>query len=132
MKVELDLGVAPFLVFTVVPELEVEVAAGTYVKQSQVRIMSAVASGLEKTRVDIFVVPLGDKFDNMTAFLIYERFWQKKVPINSTVFGDYDVIYIQYPGNDEYLCTPCLYRGREKRVSILLSLFLFLWYINVY
>ncbi|MQM09298.1 hypothetical protein Taro_042169 [Colocasia esculenta] len=100
MQVELDLGVAPFRVFSVVAELEVEVAAGIYMKQSQVRIMGAAASNddQEKTRVDIDLVPLGEKFDNMTAFLTYERFWQKKIQINMSTFGDYDVIFVRYPG----------------------------------
>uniref|UniRef100_A0A1D1Z5B2 Receptor-like serine/threonine-protein kinase ALE2 n=1 Tax=Anthurium amnicola TaxID=1678845 RepID=A0A1D1Z5B2_9ARAE len=100
MQVELDLSVAPFRVLSVVAELEIEIAAGIYMKQSQVRIMGAAASSedQEKTRVDIDLVPLGEKFDNMTAFLTYERFWQKKVSINASVFGDYDVIFVRYPG----------------------------------
>uniref|UniRef100_A0A1D1Y004 Receptor-like serine/threonine-protein kinase ALE2 n=1 Tax=Anthurium amnicola TaxID=1678845 RepID=A0A1D1Y004_9ARAE len=100
MQVELDLRVAPFRVFSVSQELEIEVAAGVYMKESQVRIMGAAASGQdqEKTRVDIDLVPLGEKFDSMTALLTGERFWQKKVPINASIFGDYEVIFVRYPG----------------------------------
>ncbi|KAJ0970405.1 hypothetical protein J5N97_023282 [Dioscorea zingiberensis] len=100
VQVEIDLGVAPYQLFTMIPELEIEVAAGTYLKQSQIRIMGASPStrNPEKTAVTIDLVPLGGKFDNMTAFLIYERFWQKKVPINVSLFGDYNVIYVLYPG----------------------------------
>ncbi|XP_058094950.1 receptor-like serine/threonine-protein kinase ALE2 isoform X2 [Magnolia sinica] len=100
MQVELHLGVAPYAVFPQVPELEIEIAAGTYLKQSQVRIMGAGADSQDqgKTIVNIDLVPLGEKFDNTTALLTYERFWQKKVPINMTMFGDYEVIYVHYPG----------------------------------
>ena len=65
-------------------------------KQSQVRIMGANAASEQpdKSIVLIDLVPLGDKFDNMTAMLTYQRFWSKKVQI----FGQYDVIYVRYPG----------------------------------
>ncbi|KAK9146186.1 hypothetical protein Sjap_006089 [Stephania japonica] len=100
MQVELNLGVAPYAVFPLVEELEIEVAAGTYLKQSQVRIMGASADMQDqgKTIVDIDLVPLGEKFDSTTALLTYERIWQKKVPINMTLFGAYEVVYIRYPG----------------------------------
>ncbi|KAL5990292.1 Receptor-like serine/threonine-protein kinase ale2 [Asimina triloba] len=100
MQVELHLDVAPYAVFPRVPELEIEIAAGTYLKQSQVRIMGAGADSQDQGRtiVSIDLVPLGEKFDNTTALLTYERFWRKKVPINVTLFGDYEVIYVHYPG----------------------------------
>ncbi|XP_073103201.1 receptor-like serine/threonine-protein kinase ALE2 isoform X2 [Elaeis guineensis] len=81
-------------------ELEVEVAAGTFLKQSQVKIMAALGSSQDqqKTIVTIYLVPLGENFDHMTALLIYERFWQKKVPINMSIFGNYEVIQVNYPG----------------------------------
>ncbi|KAM7527358.1 hypothetical protein LguiB_030768 [Lonicera macranthoides] len=100
MKVRLLLAVSLYAIFPVVNELEVEVAAGTYLKQSQVIIMGASADDQdqEKTAVDINLVPLGEKFDNTTAILTYDRFWQKKVPLNKTLFGSYEVAYITYPG----------------------------------
>ncbi|XP_019709055.2 receptor-like serine/threonine-protein kinase ALE2 isoform X2 [Elaeis guineensis] len=100
IQVEIDLGVAPFQLFSRIQDLEVEVAAGTFLKQSQVRIMGAGASirDPEMTTVTIDLVPLGEKFDRMTALLTYDRFWQKKVQINASIFGDYDVIYVHYPG----------------------------------
>ncbi|CAL9154583.1 unnamed protein product [Musa hybrid cultivar] len=100
MQVGIDLGVAPYELFSRIAELEVDVAAGTFLKQSQVRIMGASASikDAEKTTVIIDLVPLGEKFDKMTALLTYERFWQKKVPINMSLFGDYNVLYVHYPG----------------------------------
>lgn len=100
MKVQLLLSVAPFSIFPVTNELEIEVAAGTYLEQSQVKIMGASADSENqgKTVVDINLVPLGEKFDNTTATLIYQRFRHKKVPLNETVFGDYEVTHISYPG----------------------------------
>lgn len=81
-------------------ELEVEVAAGTFLKQSQVKIMAAIPSVQDdqKTRVTFYLVPLREHFDRYTASLISDRFWNKKVQINSSVFGAYEVINITYPG----------------------------------
>ncbi|KAF2307164.1 hypothetical protein GH714_025222 [Hevea brasiliensis] len=100
MKVRLLLDVAPYAIFPVMNQLEIEVAEGTYLEQSQVKIMGASADSDNqgKTVVDINLVPLGDKFDNTTAILTYERFWHKKVPLNKNLFGDYEVISISYPG----------------------------------
>ncbi|KAF3791290.1 Receptor-like serine/threonine-protein kinase [Nymphaea thermarum] len=100
IRVKLKLGVASYAVFPLIAELEIDVAGGTYLKQSQVRIMGADADNQdqEKTVVNIDLVPLGEKFDNATALLIYERFWQKKVAINASHFGDYEVVYVHYPG----------------------------------
>ncbi|KAF7818489.1 receptor-like serine/threonine-protein kinase ALE2 isoform X1 [Senna tora] len=100
MKVRLMLDVALYAVFPVMNELEIEVASGIYMEQSQVKIMGATADNQnqERTVVDINLVPLGEKFDNTTAFLTYERFWQQKVTLNRSLFGDYAVMYISYPG----------------------------------
>ncbi|OWM80010.1 hypothetical protein CDL15_Pgr009988 [Punica granatum] len=100
MKVRLLLDVAPYAVFPVMSELEIEIAAGTYLEQSQVKIMGASADSLNQGRtiVDVNLVPLGEKFDNTTADLIYERFWHKKVPLNASLFGHYEVVYITYTG----------------------------------
>ncbi|CAK9133436.1 unnamed protein product [Ilex paraguariensis] len=100
MKIRLLLDVSLYAIFPVVNELEIEVAAGIYLKQSQVIIIGASADSQnqERTVVDINLVPLGEKFDNTTAMLTYERFWQNKVPLNKTLFGNYEVVYITYPG----------------------------------
>jgi hypothetical protein len=100
MKVGLLLDVAPLVVFPVIRELEIELAFGTYLKQSQVRIMgvSADIQNQERTVVDIYLVPLGEKFSNTTVVLISRRFWHKKVPLNRSLFGDYTVLYTNYPG----------------------------------
>ncbi|CAN6240083.1 unnamed protein product [Urochloa humidicola] len=43
-------------------------------------------------------VASGQKFDRTSASLISNRFLQKKVPINSSIFGDYVTTYVHYPG----------------------------------
>ncbi|CAN1270030.1 Receptor-like serine/threonine-protein kinase ALE2 [Linum perenne] len=100
MKVRLLLNAAPYTIFPSMRELELEVATGTYLEQSQVKIMGATADSQNQgeTIVDVNLVPLGEKFDNTTATLIYQRFWHKRVPLNTTVFGNYEVVYIVYPG----------------------------------
>ncbi|KAL3645065.1 Receptor-like serine/threonine-protein kinase ale2 [Castilleja foliolosa] len=100
MRVKLLLGVAPYAIFPEVTELAIEVAAGTYLKQSQVAIVgaSADAHNQERTVVDINLVPLGEKFDDTTAILTFQRFLQKQVPLNRTLFGDYGLMNISYPG----------------------------------
>lgn len=103
MRVRLRLGVSLYAIFPEVTELEIEFAAGTYLKQSQVAIIGATSDtqDQEKTVVDINLIPLGDKFDNTTAILTYQRILHKKVPLNRTLFGDYDVMFIAYTGNKE-------------------------------
>ncbi|AQK55476.1 protein kinase superfamily protein isoform X1 [Zea mays] len=100
ISVIVDLDLAPYLLFMSIAELEVEVAAGTFLKQSQVKIMAAVASiqDDQKTRVTIYLVPLREEFDTYTASLISDRFRDKKVQINSSIFGDYKVINVSYHG----------------------------------
>lgn len=100
MQVGLRLGVSLYTFFPLVSELASEIATGVFMKQSQVRIMGAKSSNqqAEKTDVLIDLVPLGEKFDNATAFLTSERFWHKKVVIKASDFGDYEVLYVSYPG----------------------------------
>jgi len=100
MQVGLRLSVALYTFFPLVSELAREIAAGVFMNQSQVRIMGADAAGqeAEKTIVLIDLVPLNDKFDYTTAMLTSQRFWHKKVAIDKSIFGDYDVLYVRYPG----------------------------------
>lgn len=105
MKVRLLLDVAPYAVFPVMNELEIEIAAGTYLEQSQVKIMGASADSQNQGRtiVDINLVPLGDKFDNTTATLIHERFWHRKVPLNVSLFGSYELIAVDYTSKPDFV-----------------------------
>ena len=100
MKVRLLLDVTTLSVFPIMRELEIEIAEGTYLEKSQVKIMGVIANTQNQgsTVVDINLVPLGEKFDNTTAVLTFDRFWHKKVPLNTTFFNNYEVLYISYPG----------------------------------
>lgn len=100
MQVGLRLSVALHTFFPLVSKLATEIAAGVLMNQSQVRIMGADAAGQEpeKTIVLIDLVPLNDKFDYATAMSTSQRFWHKKVEIDKSIFGDYDVLYVRYPG----------------------------------
>ncbi|XP_073043984.1 receptor-like serine/threonine-protein kinase ALE2 isoform X2 [Primulina eburnea] len=100
IQVGLSLTVALYTFFPLVSELAKEIAAGVYMKQSQVRIMGANANAVnpQKTIVLIDLIPPGAKFDDTTAYLTFQRFWHKQVVISTSLFGDYDVIYVRYPG----------------------------------
>ncbi|XP_044464223.1 receptor-like serine/threonine-protein kinase ALE2 isoform X2 [Mangifera indica] len=100
MQVGLRLSVALYTFFPLVSELATEIASGVFMRQSQVRIMGANAASQqpEKTVVLIDLVPLGEKFDNTTALLTYHRFFHKQILIKSSYFGDYEVLYVRYPG----------------------------------
>lgn len=100
MQVGLRLSVALYTFFPLVSELATEIASGVFMRQSQVRIMGANAASQqpEKTVVLIDLVPLGEKFDNTTALLTSHRFFHKQILIQSSYFGDYEVLYVRYPG----------------------------------
>ncbi|KAL6984657.1 hypothetical protein U1Q18_018035 [Sarracenia purpurea var. burkii] len=100
MQVGLRLSVALYTFFPLVSELAEEIAVGVFVTKSQVRIMGANAASQdpEKTIVLIDLVPLGDKFDNTTAYLTFQRFWHKQVAIKISLFGNFEVLYVRYPG----------------------------------
>lgn len=110
IKVELRFGIALYTFFTLVPELAQDIASGVFMNQSQVRVMGANAApdDPEKTIVFIDLVPLGPKFDNATAFLVFERFCNKQVIINPAHFGKYDVLYVLYQGEFSTTLQPFL------------------------
>ncbi|KAG9455619.1 hypothetical protein H6P81_000127 [Aristolochia fimbriata] len=100
MQVGLRLSVPLYTFFPLVSELAQEIAAGVFMKQSQVRIMGANAASQQpdKTIVLIDLVPLGQMFDNTTALLTCQKFWHKQVAIKTNFFGNYEVLYVRYPG----------------------------------
>ncbi|PRQ46846.1 putative protein kinase RLK-Pelle-Extensin family [Rosa chinensis] len=100
MQVGLRLSVPLYTFFPLVSELAQEIAVGVFMQQSQVRIIGANAASQnpEKTVVLIDLVPLGEKFDSTTAFLTDQRFWHRQVVIKASYFGDYEVLYVRYPG----------------------------------
>ncbi|XP_042421666.1 receptor-like serine/threonine-protein kinase ALE2 isoform X2 [Zingiber officinale] len=100
IRVGLCLSVTLYTFFPLVSEFAQEISYGIYMKQSQVRIMGAnVASEQpENTIVLIDLVPSEQKFDNITALLTFEKFWNKDIVINKSLFGNYAVLYVIYPG----------------------------------
>ena len=100
MQVGLRLSVAIYTFFPLVSKLAEEIAVGVFMKLSQVRIIGANAANQdpEKTIVLIDLVPLGEEFDSTTAYLIFQRFWYKQVAIKTSLFGNYEVLYVRYPG----------------------------------
>lgn len=100
IQVKLQLDVAIYTFFPLVTELAEEIAASVAINHSQVRIMGADAASqqLEKSAVLINLVPTGITFDGTTAFQIYEKFWRRQVSIKPLLFGDYEVLYVHYPG----------------------------------
>lgn len=100
IKVGLHLSVSLYKFFNLVSDLAQEIASGVKMKQSQVRVMGANAASEDpdKTVVLVDLVPLGEKFDNITALLVFDKFWHKEVYINPLNFGDYVVLYVTYPG----------------------------------
>ncbi|RYR40429.1 hypothetical protein Ahy_A09g046184 isoform B [Arachis hypogaea] len=100
LQVKLQIGIAISKFFPLVSKLAEEVAAGLSLNRSQVRIVGADAANLqlEKTNVLINLVPTGVKFNDTTAFSIYQKLWHKKVLRHASMFGAYEVLYVQYPG----------------------------------
>lgn len=100
MQVGLRLGLPLYAFFPLVSDLAAQISQGISMKQSQVRIMGANADSQnqEKTVVLLDLVPFGAKFDNSTAYLIYQKFYQKEVIIEPYYFGNYEVLYVRYPG----------------------------------
>nr|GEY46946.1 receptor-like serine/threonine-protein kinase ALE2 isoform X2 [Tanacetum cinerariifolium] len=92
MKVRILLQVSVYTVFPFVNELKIELAAGTYLTQRQVVIVGASA----------------DK-------LTYNRFWRKRFSLDEDLFGDYDVVYIIYPGLPISLEPPVSGPNRDRR-----------------
>ncbi|MED6123010.1 hypothetical protein PIB30_045352 [Stylosanthes scabra] len=100
LQVKLQIGIAISKFFPLVTKLAEEVAVGLSLNRSQVRIVGADAANLqlEKTNVLINLVPTGVKFNDTIAFSIYQKFWHKKVLRHASLFGAYEVLYVQYPG----------------------------------
>ncbi|XP_019455781.1 PREDICTED: receptor-like serine/threonine-protein kinase ALE2 isoform X2 [Lupinus angustifolius] len=100
LQVKLCINIAIYKFFPLVSKLAEEVAASVLLNHSQVRIVGAdvAKQQLEKTNVLINMVPKGVKFDHTTAFLISKKFWHREILIDDSLFGAYEVLYVQYPG----------------------------------
>ncbi|KAK7855425.1 receptor-like serine/threonine-protein kinase ale2, partial [Quercus suber] len=111
MKVRLLLDVATSSVFPVMRELEIEITEAPIWSKAKLKLW-------ESTVVDINLVPLGEKFDNTTAVLTSDRFWHKKVPLNTTLFGNYEVLYISYPGSVGDLPITTNFINKNQRMNL--------------
>ncbi|KAG0484696.1 hypothetical protein HPP92_008775 [Vanilla planifolia] len=100
IKVELRLGISLYTFFPLVSEFAKEIALGILMKQSQVRIMGANSApeDYDKTDVLIDLVPLGKSFKKSTVLVTSVKFWKKQVAVKASYFGEYDVLYVSYPG----------------------------------
>ncbi|KAL6496957.1 hypothetical protein OROGR_028886 [Orobanche gracilis] len=100
IKVKLRFSVSLYSFFPLVSELAKEIAAAVPLDRSQVRITGADTADqqLQKTNVLINLVPLDKAFDNATAFFISSKFWKRKLSINTSVFGVFEVLDVRYPG----------------------------------
>ncbi|KAF8011588.1 hypothetical protein BT93_J2007 [Corymbia citriodora subsp. variegata] len=100
IQVKLRLAVALYTFFPLVTELAKEIAASLSLDHSQVRIMGANSASpqLEKTTVLINLVPRGAKFGNDSAFAFYKKLFHKQIQMEASLFGDYEVLYVHYPG----------------------------------
>ncbi|KAD4889352.1 hypothetical protein E3N88_21425 [Mikania micrantha] len=100
IEVKLRLMIPPYTFFMLVSELAGEIATSVSLNVSQARIMGANAAGdqLDNTVVIVNLVPLTQNFDPATAFSIYQKFWNKQLSINESLFGAYEVVDVVYPG----------------------------------
>ncbi|KAJ0687945.1 putative non-specific serine/threonine protein kinase [Helianthus annuus] len=92
--------ISPYTFFSLVSELANEIATSVSLNASQARITGANAAGdqLDNTIVLINLVPLNQNFNPATTFSIYQKFWNKQLSINRTLFGAYEVVDVKYPG----------------------------------
>ncbi|RLN23727.1 hypothetical protein C2845_PM07G37490 [Panicum miliaceum] len=100
IRVGIRLSVDLYSFFPLVSDFAEEVSSGVNMAQRQVRVMGAnVASDQpDKTMVLVDLVPMQVKFDNATAFSAFESLWSKKISLKPSVFGDYEILYVVYPG----------------------------------
>ncbi|KAJ7523624.1 hypothetical protein O6H91_18G056100 [Diphasiastrum complanatum] len=100
IQVGLEFEIELYILFRLVSKLSDELAAGTYLSQSQVRIIgaNAVSENLDRTQVAANLVPLNEAFDTTTVVLTAQRFWSHQITINETLFGNYSVLFVNYPG----------------------------------
>ncbi|KAJ4768049.1 Protein kinase superfamily protein [Rhynchospora pubera] len=103
IKVGLRLTMALYTFFPLVSNFSQEIGSGVKMSQQQVRVMGAnvAEDQADKTVVLVDLVPAQSRFDNATAFSTYEGFWKKQVPLSEKDFGDYQVLYVLYPGLPE-------------------------------
>lgn len=100
IKVGIRLSVDLYSFFPLVSDFAEEVGSGLNMAQRQVRVMGANVAGdqPDKTVVLVDLVPMHVNFDNATAFATFQSLWSKKISLKPSVFGDYEILYVVYPG----------------------------------
>ena len=100
IQVKLVLSVPLYSLFPMISLLAANLAEGTVLSPNQVDIIGANADSRNPdcSIVDVNLVPLDQAFDNLTALLIFQKLWKHKLLLNVTLFGNYNVIYVRYPG----------------------------------
>ena len=100
IQVKLDLSVPLYSLFPLISLLAANLADATVLSPNQVEIVGANADSRDpdSSIVDVNLVPLDQAFDNLTALLISQKLYKHKLLLNVTLFGNYNVIYVQYPG----------------------------------
>ncbi|KAL9254371.1 Receptor-like serine/threonine-protein kinase ALE2-like protein [Drosera capensis] len=100
IQVKLSIGVSLYTFFPLVSVLASEIASSLLLNQSQVRITGADTANQQQDAAVVLLnlVPAGSQFNSSAAFSIYEKFLHKQLKIDSSLFGPYQVIYVNYPG----------------------------------
>ncbi|MCO5610199.1 hypothetical protein L7F22_064435 [Adiantum nelumboides] len=100
IEVELELSVPLYALFPIISVLAGELAEGALLRPNQVEVVGANTSGRnpEFSIVDANFLPLQEDFDILTAITIAQNLWKHEVILNRTLFGNYSVIYVKYPG----------------------------------
>ena len=107
IKVGIRLSIDLYSFFPLVSDLAEEMRSGVNMAQRQVRVMGANVAGdqPDKTVVLVHLVAMHVKFDNATAFSTFQSLWSKKVSLQPSCFGDYEILYVVYPGLHPCLCS---------------------------
>ncbi|KAI5060994.1 hypothetical protein GOP47_0023499 [Adiantum capillus-veneris] len=100
IQVQIQLTVPLYSLFPSISVLAANIADGIVLAPSQVEITGANADSQnpDYSIVVVNLVPLDQEFDNLTAFLIFQKFWNHEVALNASLFGNYSVAYVHYPG----------------------------------
>ncbi|KAM3197065.1 hypothetical protein ACQJBY_072624 [Aegilops geniculata] len=100
IKVGIRLSVDLYSFFPLVSDFADEVGSGVNMARRQVRVMGANVAGdqPDKTVVLVHLVPMHVNFDKATALSTFQSLWSKKISLKPSVFGDYEILYVVYPG----------------------------------
>lgn len=100
IKVGICLSVDLYSFFPLVSDFADKVGSGVNMARRQVRVMGANVAGdqPDKTVVLVHLVPMHVNFDKATALSTFQSLWSKKISLKPSVFGDYEILYVVYPG----------------------------------